>query len=93
VNNDEAFRQFQRDRIEEANRYDAEQAVLKAIARDEDSTWYTRDRALARQGLVDHGNLAYVALMLAERGLIRIEPKMPGMPSYVITEKGRMALQ
>jgi DNA-binding PadR family transcriptional regulator len=69
-----------------------DQAVLTILATKGQGNWYTLDRDLTRQGLLDHGNLARVAKELADRGYIVSTPTVPGMATYAITEAGRRAL-
>jgi len=65
-------------------------AILNILSEKETKwNWYKLDRALARLGVLNVGNVAILANELAGEGLLE-EKSMPGSPlnTYEITEKG-----
>ncbi|MCK4131948.1 hypothetical protein [Ralstonia pseudosolanacearum] len=70
-------------------------AILKSLSASEKNwNWYTLDCALSAQGRGGQCNVAQIATLLSEQGLITISPnENPAMPMYSITENGRRWLE
>nr|CUV56524.1 conserved protein of unknown function [Ralstonia solanacearum] len=70
-------------------------AILKSLSASEKNwNWYTLDCALSAQGRGGQCNVAQIATLLSEQGLITISPnENPAMPMYAITENGRRWLE
>jgi hypothetical protein len=74
---------------------DLEQMVLQVLAStEEDWTWYRLDRALSAMGMGGQVNVARLASLLSERGLVDVlAGESPAIPRYRITERGRMLVR
>ncbi|MFV8605901.1 hypothetical protein ACNRDG_16555 [Ralstonia pseudosolanacearum] len=70
---------------------DIQIAILKSLSASEKNwNWYTLDRALSAQGRGGQCNVAQIATLLSEQGLITISPTK--IPQCLCTQSLKMAV-